>query len=393
VLSEAKPARKADNRETEGNPSHSVGVWDLKSKLGFGCMRLPLFDGEVDKEQFSAMIDACMTAGFNYFDTAHGYLDGKSEKAIKDCLVSRYPRESFILTDKLTNDFFKKEGGVRPLFETQLKACGTTYFDWYLMHSQNSILYAKFKKCRCFETALALKEEGKIKHIGISFHDRAEVLDLILSEQQSIEAVQIQLNYLDYDDAAIQSRLCLDICRKYNKKVFVMEPIKGGRLVDLPPRAQGIADNAGVRPSDLALRFAAGLDGVEYVLSGMSNLDQVKENIAVFSDLKSLTDKEKQAVDEIVDVIRSENLIQCTSCRYCTAGCPQKIAIPDVFACFNAKKRYGGQHYDYYYNFVHTVENGKASSCIGCGKCEQVCPQHLKIRDYLKSVAEVFESK
>ncbi len=338
-------------------------------------MRLPLINGEVDKAVFSQMIDLYLSCGFNYFDTAHGYLDGQSETALRECLVSRYPRESFILANKLTNSFFHKEGGVRPLFESQLKACGTTYFDWYLMHSQTAVTYEKYKRLNCFETVNSLKEEGKIRHIGISFHDKPSVLDRILSEQPKIEAVQIQFNFLDYEDAAVESRLCYEICRKHNKKVFVMEPVKGGILSDY---------------YSLALRFAGNFEGVEYVLSGMSSVSQIKENASIFSDFKPLTLEEKTKIDSIVSEIKKTDLIQCTSCRYCTAGCPEQIPIPDIFACLNSKKKYNSNHFDFYYNLV--CANVRPSSCIECGKCERVCPQHLPIRDYLKLATEAFEN-
>ena len=218
---------------------------EIKKNFGFGCMRLPMKDGEVDIGQFSQMVDEFLDAGFNYFDTAHGYLGGKSETALREGLTSRYPRDRYILTDKLTNFFFKKEEDIRPLFEQQLKACGVDYFDFYLMHAQGRENFAFFKKCRAYETALALKEEGKIRHFGISFHDTAEVLEQILTEYPQIEIVQIQFNYVDYDDPAVQSRRLMEVCAKYGKPVIVMEPVKGGSLIRLPEKAQQIYDSVG----------------------------------------------------------------------------------------------------------------------------------------------------
>ena len=206
----------------------------INKKLGFGLMRLPMKDGEVDIEQTCLMVDEFIKAGFNYFDTAHGYLSGKSEKAAKTCLTSRYPRESFILTNKLTDEYFKTNDDIRPFFESQLELCGVDYFDFYLMHAQNKARFRYFKERNAYETAIELKKEGKIRHFGISFHDRAEVLDAILSEYPQIEVVQIQFNYLDYDDIGVQSRKCYEVCRKHNKPVLVMEPVKGGSLVKLP---------------------------------------------------------------------------------------------------------------------------------------------------------------
>ena len=213
---------------------------EVKKNFGFGCMRLPMTaDGSaVDTEETCKMVDTFLEQGFNYFDTAHGYLGGKSELALKDCLTSRHKREEYILTDKLTISFFKKQEDIRPFFESQLEACGVEYFDFYLMHAQSKEIFAHFKKCHAYETALELKKEGKIRHFGISFHDRAEVLEEILKEYPQIEVVQIQFNYLDYEDPAVQSKKCYEVCRKYNKPVIVMEPVKGGNLVNLPEDAK-----------------------------------------------------------------------------------------------------------------------------------------------------------
>jgi predicted aldo/keto reductase-like oxidoreductase len=196
----------------------------------------------VDIEQTKQMVDAFLDAGFNYFDTAHGYIQGKSEKVLKTCLTSRYPREKYILTDKLTANYFKAEADIRPFFESQLEICGVEYFDFYLMHAQGLVNYDHFKECRAYETAFELKKEGKIRHVGISFHDRAEVLERILTEYPEIEVVQIQFNYVDYDDPAVQSRKCYEVCRKFGKPVIVMEPVKGGNLVNLPEDAKAVLD-------------------------------------------------------------------------------------------------------------------------------------------------------
>ncbi len=366
----------------------------VKKNFGFGCMRLPMNGGEVDYAEFDKMIDAFIENGFNYFDTAHGYLSGKSETALRDCLVARYPRDKYILTNKLTNFFFKTEADVRPFFESQLKICGVDYFDFYLMHAQSKENFAMFKRCRAYEQALEFKAEGKIRHFGISFHDTAEVLDEILTEYPQIEAVQIQLNYVDYDDPAVQSRKCLEVCNKHNKPVIVMEPVKGGNLVNLPENAKKYFEELGsASTASYAIRFAAGCKGVFMVLSGMSNLAQMNDNLSYMNDFKPLDEKEMQAVQSVCNVFRSMNLIPCTACRYCTDGCPKKISIPDLFACMNTKNIYRDWNADYYYGEVHTKNRGKASDCIKCGKCEKSCPQHLPIRDLLKDVAKEFEHK
>ena len=365
-----------------------------KKHFGFGYMRLPMNGDEVDIEQTKQMVDYFLENGFNYFDTAHGYLEGKSEKAIKTCLADRHKRDEFILTNKLTNFYFKKEEDIRPLFEQQLEACGVEYFDYYLMHAQSAEIFKYFKERHAYYTAFALKEEGKIKHVGISFHDRAEVLDAILTEYPQIEVVQIQFNYLDYEDPAVQSKKCYEVCRKHNKPVLVMEPVKGGSLVNLPEEAKKVLEDLhGGSPASYAIRFAAGFEGIEMVLSGMSTLEQMKDNLSFMKDFKPLTEEEHAAVKKVCDIIHSKNLIPCTACRYCIDGCPKHISIPDLFACMNTKQIYHDWNADYYYNNVHTVDHGKASDCVECGKCEKACPQHLKIRELLKEVAKGFEKK
>ena len=362
-------------------------------KFGFGCMRLPMQGSEVDIAQTKQMVDSFLNAGFNYFDTAHGYLQGKSETALRECLTSRYPRERYILTDKLTNFYFKKQEDIRPLFESQLRACGVDYFDFYLMHAQGAESFAYFKKCRAYETALALKAEGKFRHFGISFHDRAQVLEQILTEYPEIEAVQIQFNYADYDDPAVESRKCYETCLKFNKPVIVMEPVKGGNLANLPEEAGEVLKALhGGSPASYAVRFAAGFDGIKMVLSGMSTLAQMQDNLSFMQDFKPLNETELAAINKVQKIFKSMNLISCTACRYCVEGCPKHISIPDLFATMNAKQLYHDWNANFYYNVVHTAPGRKASDCIKCGKCEKACPQHLPIRALLEQVAKEFES-
>ncbi len=363
----------------------------VKKNFGFGCMRLPMKDGEVDIEQTKQMVDLFLAEGFNYFDTAHGYLDGRSEKAIKTCLSDRHDRSEFILTNKLTNFYFKSEEDIRPFFEQQLLDCGVSYFDYYLMHAQNAEIFEYFKKNRAYETAFALKEEGKVRHVGISFHDKPEVLDAILTEYPQIEVVQIQFNYVDYDDPAVQSKGCYDVCRRHGKPVLVMEPVKGGNLVNLPAEAKKVIDDLhGGSPASYAIRFAAGFEGMEMVLSGMSDLNQMKDNLSFMKEFRPLDDAEKAAIAKVQAIFHGQNLIPCTACSYCVAGCPKKIKIPDLFATMNSKQIHHDWNADYYYG-VHTSNGNKASDCIRCGRCEVACPQHLKIRKLLEDVAAEFE--
>ena len=378
-------------------PLHTRGVLDMeniKKNFGFGCMRLPLKDGEIDLAETSRMVDYFLEQGFNYFDTAHGYLQGRSETALKTCLTSRHPRDSYILTNKLTGTFFKTEADIRPFFQSQLEACGVDYFDFYLMHAQSAMFYQHFKKCRAYETAFALKAEGKIKHVGISFHDHAEVLEQILTDYPEIEVVQIQFNYVDYDDPAVQSRECYEVCRRHGKPVLVMEPVKGGNLVNLPEEARKVLDELhGGSPASYAIRFAAGFPGMMMVLSGMSSMEQMKDNLSYMKDFQPLNETELEAVKKVQRIFRGMNLIPCTACRYCTDGCPRQIAIPDLFAVMNTKQIYHDWNADFYYNNVYTGSGRRASDCIQCGRCEKACPQHLPIRRLLTEIAAEFEKQ
>ena len=357
----------------------------IQKNFGFGFMRLPMAGDQVDIPQTCQMVDAFLAAGFNYFDTAHGYIDGKSELAIRECLTSRYPRDQYILTNKLSGNFFSSREQIRPLLEDQLQKCGVDYFDFYLMHAMSNDRFENYKKMQAIEECVQLKTEGKIRHIGMSFHDKAEVLDKILTQWPEIEVVQIQFNYVDYEDSNVESRKCYEVCRKHGKPVLIMEPVKGGSLVNLPAAAQKVFDKLeGGSNASYAIRFAAGFDGVMMVLSGMSNMEQLLDNVSYMQDFQPLNRQEQEAVETVCAIFRNQELIPCTACRYCTEVCPQGIAIPELFACLNAKKQEDA-------TAEYPANTTPASECVKCGQCETACPQNLKIRELLTVAAAELE--
>lgn len=368
---------------------------EIKGCFGFGMMRLPMTEGEkpeIDYEQTSQMVDYFIEKGLNYFDTAHGYLDTMSEVAVSKCLSSRHERSEYVLANKLTGDYFKTKDDIRPFFMSQLEACGVEYFDFYLIHSVDKGNYNHFTECDAFTEVLKLKEDGYIRHLGMSYHDTADYLDEILAQHPEVEFVQLQVNYIDYEDEAVQSRKCIEICDKHGKPVIVMEPVRGGSLAKLPGEGNDIFARIGNgSPASYALRFASGLDSVYMTLSGMSSLEQMKENVETMLDPAPLTEEENAAVAEAAKLFRTPDYIACTACRYCTAGCPANINIPAVFAAMNQKTMFGGWNASFYYK--RACQNGKPEDCIKCGLCESSCPQHLEIRELLVKVSERFAKK
>lgn len=360
-------------------------------KLGFGCMRLPMVGEEVDIPQFCKMVDRYLEEGFCYFDTAHGYINGKSETAIKAGLTSRYPREKYVLTDKLSGSFFSCREDIEPLFESQLEACGVEYFDYYLMHCMTADKYRRFRELGAFDEVTKLREQGRVRHMGISFHDSADVLEMILSESPEIEVVQIQFNYRDYEDPTVQARRCYEVCRKYGKPVFVMEPVRGGSLVGLPQAARDVlTDLGGGSIASYALRYCVSFEGMEMILSGMSNTEQMEDNLATMKEAKPLDEKEMAAIAQVVDILRHQNQIPCTGCEYCTERCPMNINIPRLFKMVNASREF--TNYNPTGDFADATRNhAKPSECLGCGMCEEMCPQHIEIRKELAAIAEKLE--
>jgi len=368
-------------------------------KLGFGLMRLPLLDANdvtaIDESQLCRMVDLFLEEGFTYFDTAYPYHRKASEAAIKKALVDRYPREAYLLADKMPTFLVKEPGDYPRFFQEQLGKCGVTYFDYYLLHTLGRDLYAKTKEWGGFEFARKMKAEGKIRHWGFSFHDTADVLDQILTEQPDVEFVQLQINYIDWGSERVQSEKCYQVARNHNKHVIVMEPVRGGALASVPEEAQKLMKSCQPDKSvpSWAIRFAASLDGVMMVLSGMSNMEQLQDNMSYMKDFKPLSQEEKEIVWEVARVIQNTIAIPCTACRYCVDGCPKNIPIPEYFSLYNKMEqtRDKGAQKEAYGKLGNDGAYGKASQCIACRQCEQHCPQHIDITGWLKKTATEFE--
>lgn len=372
-------------------------------KLGFGLMRLPQVDpnnwaSPIDIELVKKLVDYYMEQGFTYFDTAIMYCGGLSESAAKEALVDRYPRDSFTLATKMHGGFFKNENDLDRVFNGQLAKTGVEFFDYYLLHDIGEDHYKKYTKCNCFEWLANKKAEGKVKHMGFSFHDGAELLDRVLTEHPEMEFVQLQINYLDWESEAIQSKACYEVCVKHNKPVIVMEPVKGGTLSNVSEEVEKLFKdyNSDMSIASWAIRFAASQPNVKMVLSGMSTMEMMTDNTGYMKDFVPLSEEETELVFKARDIINASIAIPCTGCAYCVEGCPKQIPIPKYFSLYNAEQQeYAGKGFTpqggYYMRL--TENHGRASECIHCGKCEKICPQHLPIRENLKLVANQFEGK
>ena len=365
---------------------------DTMPKLGFGLMRLPEKEGKIDIEHVCHMVDAYMRAGMNYFDTAYVYHGGNSEKAIKEALVKRYPRDRFMLATKLPAWCMKAPEDRDRIFNEQLERCGVDYFDFYLLHSiEDGGNGETYERLDCYNWGLQKKAEGKIRHFGFSFHGSPAYLIQILDAHPEVEFVQIQLNYADWKNPVVRSGELYEILHSRNIPMIIMEPVKGGTLASLTPELEAMYKAA--RPdasiASWALRFVGSLPGVMTILSGMSTEEQMKDNISTFSHFEPLSTEEKELVDQVRVIMLNVPQIGCTSCRYCTPGCPMNISIPDVFRAINTMNLYGDVFRPKaFYGGVISLGHGRASDCVGCGQCEGVCPQHLPIIDLLKDAAK-----
>ncbi len=361
-------------------------------KLGFGLMRLPMIDKQVDIKQTMEMADAFIKEGFCYFDTAHGYIEGLSEAAVKPVLSERYPREDFVLADKMSH-WCVENGDTEGFFQSQLEITGAGYFDYYLLHSLTPDSLPKYDELDAWSFCIKKKEQGLIKHFGFSFHGNAAMLEEVLSAHPEVEFVQLQLNYRDWESDGVQSRLCYETARKHGKGVIVMEPVKGGSLAVLPEESRKIlaAANPKASVASFALRFAASLDGVITVLSGMSNTEQAFDNINTMRDFEPLNETELDAIEAVVEILEAAPTVGCTNCKYCTEKCPMEISIPTFIRRYNHFVTYDNQELSKNI-FGFELKNAmKASDCIECGACEEICPQHLPIRELLKKVSSELE--
>ena len=362
-------------------------------KLGFGLMRLPMIKNEIDIEQTKQMVDLFIKKGFSYFDTAFGYHNGKSEEAAKTALVDRYPREQFQLATKLPAWIGASNAEeAKEMFFISLKRTGVEYFDFYLLHNMGGKRTEVFEKFGIWDFLAEQKERGKIKHLGFSSHAKAEQLDEILTKHPEAEFVQTQINYADWEDDSVQARKCYEVIRNHGKPVIVMEPVKGGALAKLPEAAAKVfaGENPNVSPVSWALRFAADLQGIITVLSGMSTLEQMKENIAIMEKFQPLNEHERSVIKNVQAILVNLPHIPCTDCQYCLPACPNSISIPGILGTVNDYLIYNDLDRSRGLYGWETL-SAKASDCIACKACEAVCPQNISIADELSKAAQLFE--
>ena len=364
-------------------------------KLGFGLMRLPKNpDGSIDIAQTSEMVDRFITAGGTYFDTAYVYDSGGSEEAARKALVDRYPRESYTLCTKLNAwHMAHDEESAKQQFYTSLERTGAGYFDYYLLHGLQPGNWMKYDEYHLWDFVKEQKAKGLLKYIGFSYHADPELLDQLLTEHPDMDFIQLQLNYADWENPGIAARANYEVARKHGKSIVVMEPVKGGALADPIPKVKEVFDAANPEASyaSWAIRYAASLDGIITVLSGMSNLAQMDDNLSYMQDFRPLSEQELDVIRQAQAALNEDPSIPCTGCHYCTDGCPKHIPIPEIFTVQNRQKVYPGWDKGKNDYLIATTNKGKASECIGCGQCESACPQQLHIIELLKECAAILE--
>ena len=360
-------------------------------KLGFGLMRLPQKGSQTDIEQVKKMVDLFMNAGFTYFDTAFVY--GTSEQDIKKALVDRYPRNSYTLATKL-NAFMMchDEKSAKEQFYKSLERTGAGYFDYYLMHAFMENNYTKYDQYRIWDFVKERKAEGLIRHFGFSFHAGPKLLDKLLTEHPEVDFVQLQINYADWNDPTVNSRANYEVARKHGKSIVVMEPVKGGKLADPPKEVKKLFSDYAPKmsPASWAIRFVASLDGIITVLSGMSSIAQMEDNLSYMKNFQPLNAEEQKIIREAQKILGNSAEIPCTACHYCTDGCPKHIPIPDIFSAANLQLG-NGQTAQAKERYLAIPKGQRAADCIGCKQCERACPQHLKITGFLKQCAQMLE--
>lgn len=368
--------------------------------LGFGLMRLPLRESndpkDVDMDAVDRMVDAFISSGWDYFDTGYFYHQGRSEPTAGAAIADRHPRGSFRLATKMPLRALKEKGDPERFFSEQLSRCHVDMFDSYLMHNLCRGFREATDRTDAFGFCLRMRDEGRIGRLGMSFHDDPSYLREVLDTFDGIEFVQLQINYLDWENPSVRARECYEIVREHDLPIVVMEPVKGGVLSDVPGDVEALLRSVEPdwSPASWALRFVAGLDGVETVLSGMSDMGQLEDNMSTFRDVRPLDDEHMEVLRKAAVMISSVTAVPCTGCGYCTEVCPKAIPIPDYFSIYNNHMRIPegrpSPHPFYYMNRSHGVS--KASDCIGCRRCEAVCPQHIKVRDLMPDVARKLET-
>jgi predicted aldo/keto reductase-like oxidoreductase len=361
-------------------------------KLGFGFMRLPQqADGSVDLEPMKKMVDVFLDAGFTYFDTA--YLYTGSEEALRETLVKRHPRDRFTITTKMPVFMVNKPEDMEAIFNTSLERLGVDFVDFYLLHGLALKTCEKAEELGAWEFLKKLKADGRIRHYGFSFHDTPEHLDEILTRHPDAEYVQLQINYLDWENPEVRSRELHETVRRHNKPFTIMEPVKGGLLAGAGSQAERWlkAKNPDVSEASWAVRFAASLPGLIAMLSGMGNMEQLLDNIKTIKNLKPLSDDELNSVWEVVKIINSVPQLPCTGCKYCVENCPQKLNIPGLMKLYNQYLQYQQKMAINFPFDMVTPEGRLPSTCIACRACEQHCPQHIEISEVMPKIAAAFE--